>query len=125
MAILRHSDPSLTLARYSHLLRGQEAEAIANLPDLSLPAQETQRATGTLSKGEDTLPKTEGREKNLARFLAAKGAVLCSPMQSGEAGTPIDAAENADSTTPERIRTPNLRFRRPTLCPIELQALHC
>ncbi len=29
------------------------------------------------------------------------------------------------STTPERTRTSNLRFRRPTLYPIELQALQC
>ena len=33
-----------------------------------------------------------------------------------------DDIENAASSTPERARTPNLRFRRPTLYPIELQA---
>ncbi len=40
-----------------------------------------------------------------------------------------DTDEKADadekSNTPERTRTSNLRFRRPTLYPIELQALQC
>ena len=45
--ILRHSDVNLTLSKYSHILRGQESAAIANLPDLSGPFQEQQKATGT------------------------------------------------------------------------------
>jgi len=45
--ILRHSDVNLTLSKYSHVLRGQESAAIANLPDLPGPFQQEQRATGT------------------------------------------------------------------------------
>ncbi len=45
--ILRHSDINLTMLRYTHVLRGQESEAINNLPDLSAPPQGQQKATGT------------------------------------------------------------------------------
>ena len=47
-AIMRHCDLRVT-SRYTHTLRGQEAEAVECLPDLSLPSNESQqiRATGT------------------------------------------------------------------------------
>jgi integrase len=46
-SIMRHSDINLTLSRYTHTLTGQEADAVASLPDLSLPSSEKQVATGT------------------------------------------------------------------------------
>ena len=46
-SIMRHSDINLTMSLYTHTLRGQESEAIENLPDLSLPSKEKQKATGT------------------------------------------------------------------------------
>ena len=46
-SIMRHSDINLTMTRYSHTLAGQEAKAVADLPDLSLPSSERQAATGT------------------------------------------------------------------------------
>jgi len=49
-SIMRHSDINLTMLRYTHTLRGQEAEAVENLPDLTLPSRENQRATGTDDK---------------------------------------------------------------------------
>jgi len=45
--LLRHSDINLTLSKYSHVLRGQEAQAIGNLPDLSAPPKIQQKKTGT------------------------------------------------------------------------------
>jgi hypothetical protein len=55
-SIMRHSDINLTMSRYSHVLRGQESEAIEGLPDLSLPSRQSQRAkaTGTDESGEWT-----------------------------------------------------------------------
>jgi hypothetical protein len=35
------------MSRYTHVLRGQESEAIAQLPDLSLPSKNKAVATGT------------------------------------------------------------------------------
>ena len=46
-SIMRHSDINLTMSRYTHTLAGQEAKAVADLPDLSLPADQKQAATGT------------------------------------------------------------------------------
>ena len=46
-AIMRHSTIDLTMSRYTHILRGQEAAAVAKLPDLSAPDRQEQKATGT------------------------------------------------------------------------------
>ena len=46
-AILRHSDINLTVSRYTHIFREQEAAAVAKLPDLSAPDRREQKATGT------------------------------------------------------------------------------
>ncbi len=45
--ILRHSKVDLTLSRYTHTFRGQASEAVAKLPDLSLPSREKQKETKT------------------------------------------------------------------------------
>ncbi|UCC96595.1 MAG: tyrosine-type recombinase/integrase [Phycisphaerales bacterium] len=46
-SIMRHGDINLTMSLYTHTLRGQESEAVKNLPDLSLSSKESLRATGT------------------------------------------------------------------------------
>ena len=46
-SIMRHSDINLTMSLYTHTLKGQESEAVENLPDLSSASRESQRATGT------------------------------------------------------------------------------
>jgi integrase len=46
--LMRHSDINLTMSRYTHVLRGQERNAIENLPDLDkLPQSQRQIKTGT------------------------------------------------------------------------------
>ena len=50
-SIMRHSDINLTMSLYTHTLRGQESQAVENLPDLSLPSKGRHKATGT-----DNLP---------------------------------------------------------------------
>jgi hypothetical protein len=51
---MRHSDINLTMSRYTHIFRGQESEAIANLPDLPLPSKQRRSilATGTDGKND-------------------------------------------------------------------------
>jgi hypothetical protein len=44
---MRHSDINLTMSRYSHTLRGQEAKAIESLPDFDTPISAEAIATGT------------------------------------------------------------------------------
>ncbi|MBL7107535.1 MAG: tyrosine-type recombinase/integrase [Phycisphaerae bacterium] len=65
--IMRHSDINLTMNRYTHVFSGQESEAIAKLPDLSLPSSEQQKAMATGTDGKHTTP-----EKNSAIYSAIK-----------------------------------------------------
>ena len=47
-SLMRHSTIDLTMSRYTHTFRGQDADAVAALPDLSAtPAGQRARATGT------------------------------------------------------------------------------
>ena len=39
-SIMRHKDINLTMSLYTHTLRGQEADAISKLPDLSKPSEQ-------------------------------------------------------------------------------------
>lgn len=59
-SILRHQDINLTLSLYTHTLRGQESEAVKNLPDLSAPSSENQK-TGTDDLGSG-LPLEGGKQ---------------------------------------------------------------
>ncbi len=114
-AIMRHADINSTMSKYTHVLRGQEREAVAKLPDSNIVDVKTLQATGT--NGADVTHETD-----LACFSADSGAGTRSCMQADAKTDPTGAIKKGDSNTPERIRTPNLRFRRPTLYPIELQA---
>src|SRR5262249_46487815 len=68
--LARHCSITLTMDRYSHTLREQEAEALCVLPDLSPASREVARATGT-----------DGRP-DLASCLA---------LSSGRKGTLVDS----------------------------------
>ncbi len=46
-SILRHSDVNLTMGIYTHTLTGQESQAVAKLPDLSLPSKKSQKQVKT------------------------------------------------------------------------------
>ena len=46
-SIMRHCTIDLTMSRYAHVFAGQEADAVAALPDLDSPAAGSARATGT------------------------------------------------------------------------------
>ncbi len=139
-SIMRHSDINMTMSRYTHIFRGQESEAVAGLPDLSLPSRGKQKATGT-----DDLP-VDSAYKKLAKKSGFDGIQKESDATNWQSGTerkrqnhdtrkslksiplgtkkePMSSTDTGPKdTTPERARTPNLRFRRPTLYPIELQA---
>ncbi len=100
--ILRHSRIELTMNIYTHTLHGQQSEAVAKLPDLSLiPMTQAQRATGT-----------DGGPTDLASCLArqpGKGRTsMDDPGQNDDPGpkggttkTACLQAENADSDSRE------------------------
>ena len=142
-SIMRHSTIELTMNKYSHVFKGQESEAIAGLPDLSLPSREKQEAkkTGTdeIKIVPDGVSKTAG--KNLAENLALLCGKQCNSVdnygqttlksgKSKNAGECLISAGKAVSelktkekqTTPGRTRTCDLRIRNPLLYPTELRA---
>jgi len=45
--IMRHSDINLTMSMYTHTLRGQVQTALGQLPDLSQPSKDSQKAKAT------------------------------------------------------------------------------
>ena len=48
LAVMRDSDINLTMSRYTHVFRGQEADAVGALPDLdAAPVKQSAKATGT------------------------------------------------------------------------------
>jgi len=66
--LMRHSTAELTLNRYSHLYRGQDAEALAQLPDFDGAGEAAGRGTGTDDWPVDDGPKET--EKYFAINLA-------------------------------------------------------
>ena len=110
-SIMRHSTIELTMNKYTHTLAGQESDAVAMLPDLSQPSQQSQRAIATGTDG-----------KNLARFLAREtGKHSTTSDNMGQANCTGDN-DNAFLNAPGEIRTHDLRFRKPALYPTELRA---
>lgn len=86
-AIMRHSDINLTMGRYTHTLRGQEAEAVKSLPDLSLPCIEALRATGTDGRSELTPQLTP--QSTLPAFSACSRSSLIGTEQAPGSSRPI------------------------------------
>jgi integrase len=102
-SIMRHSDINLTMSRYTHTLTGQEAEAIAGLPDLSTPSKQKMAATGTDGK------------TDLASCLAFLGGNHRSAMDGNGQTNQSVGDENAVSKANGRIRTDNHWFTKPEL----------
>ena len=100
-SLMRHSDINLTMSRYSHVLIGQESEAVAALPDLSAPPAEAARDTGTA--GPEPAPAS------LARCLALPGGKGRTSANSGKrkASTNADAesAGNIEETANSQAKT--------------------
>ncbi len=59
-SIMRHSTIDLTMSRYTHVFAGQEAGAVADLPDLSAPTRQAAQATGTDGRPVDPSPDATG-----------------------------------------------------------------
>ena len=104
-SIMRHSDINLTMSRYTHIFRGQESDAVAALPDLSLPSKESNRAKATGTDG-----------KNCLDIYLAKSGVKNQKEPERTRKTNLDN----DTNTPYlkangRIRTDNPWFTKPEL----------
>ncbi len=75
---MRHSNINLTMSRYTHTLTGQEAQAVAGLPNFSLPGNQKQIATGTDDRIIDTaLIGSEKLTPKLTPFLTPTAYSEC------------------------------------------------
>jgi len=91
-SLMRHSTIDLTMNRYSHVLREQESEALAALPDFGAPPAEAARATGTddaeVSRNGDALSVAPPLRKR-AEFgtISAHRGALKGPAPATAEGT--------------------------------------
>ena len=103
-SIMRHSDINLTMGRYCHTLRGQEAAAVGKLPDLNLGGPQEQKATGT-----------DGRSasERMLKISDILHAEQCASMHHVARGAIAGAPKNAVLNEAEGTRTLNLRIDSP------------
>ncbi len=120
--LARHSTITLTMDHYTHTSRGELAEALNGLPDLSRQSAERQRATGTCDIA----------EKNLPVLLPSKGTFEGISVQrdagKSEMPTGISTTRNTaqrsekrgsspkSSNAPPGTRTPDPLIKSQLLC---------
>jgi len=103
-SLMRHSDINLTMSRYSHVLIGQESDAVAGLPDLGAPPAEAVKRT---ADGRPALPDAPGRPKtrdddsmrqsDLAGDSGAAGAAVASAATGAIGGGREGPRESAET----------------------------
>ncbi len=136
-SIMRHSDINLTMSIYTHTLRGQESEAIANLPDLSPPSRVAQVSTGTDGK---TVEPTGGAYKKLAKksdFDGNRNNPVVTSWQSGINKKSLNlsnskslksiplGAKKEPMSSPDNSHGTNGRYRTRTCDPLIKSQLLC
>ncbi len=86
---------------HTHIFRGQESDAVAGLPDLSLPSKESNRARATGTDGKNCLDKSGVINQN-------------EPATTGKTNPDINT-KTPFSKANGRIRTVNPWFTKPEL----------
>src|SRR5262245_29421184 len=122
MQLARHSDPKLTMAVYGRAQLHDLGEAVRRLPALlnAKPAEsEVRKATGTdpVCTGFVQTSDIGSDPVRLAEALKEEGAgkgTSLNPQESQGVEASCDPVTPDDSSIPDRIRTCNLRLRRPT-----------
>ena len=114
--LARHSDIRLTMNVYTHTDLAEKAEAVSRLPGLwersgSAPKSQNGKMGHSVS-ADGNGDKKEGDSNESPEVQDISGVDATGPPLSPDVGS-----------TPQRIRTSNLRFRRPVLYPIELGVL--
>ena len=105
-AIMRHSDINLTMARYTHVFKGQESSAVAALPDLSVASDESARAVATGTDGEAT------SSDHLACYLALPcGKQRISVDYNGQKGDG-DTRSETNSRSPLESQEPRYALKK-------------
>jgi len=120
--ILRHSDVNLTLNAYTHTLRGQESEAVENLPDLSFAGGQSQRATGT----DDAPVGTDNSAYKPAYKKLTKNADFCGQPVStiGNRQEKNLAETQHDGQNRKALQATHLGTRKDVLSPTGTEGKH-
>ena len=137
--LARHSTPMLTFGKYAHISLVDRKKALDAMPSIegSGPIRDIAKATGTY----DAQVRVDQTPQRVAPTTARRGpsrsfaAIECQQegsRQDDQAGAQLYAQANTCErlpttaiTAPDRIRTCDLRFRKPPLYPTELRAQQC
>jgi hypothetical protein len=98
--LARRCTITLTMDRYSHTLREQEAEALAVLPDLSGPRKEALAATGTDGKQSvlaSCLALSDESARTLADFSGLKSEMAASEKAARKTGKAAQIPDNSST----------------------------
>ena len=111
--ILRHSKIDLTMSCYTHTLRGQESQAIAKLPDLSLPSLDSQQAKATGTDGKKASAMSGATEKWTPKWTPPAFSETHRLSPDGT-GAPIDAKgqQASKALTDNHLDTEKTRLAR-------------
>ncbi|MHC4680835.1 MAG: tyrosine-type recombinase/integrase, partial [Planctomycetota bacterium] len=112
-SIMRHSDINLTMSRYTHTLAGQEAKAVAGLPDLSLPSSEKQIATGTDDKSAEVV--RDGSKKWTPKWTPELTPTAFSECNQSAAVGNRDKRPSETGTGHNHLPDGKLGTKRPTV----------
>ncbi len=97
-SLARHSTITLTMDRYTHSFSGDEAAALATLPDVTTPLPDSMRATGT----DDACPPASNSADCLAQSGRRESISGGADGHSGDRHA-SNAARAETSATPEEI----------------------
>jgi len=134
-SIMRHSSITLTMDTYGHLFPGQEADTVANLPNMLGNGPQELRATGTDDIAANAIKGCRPKPRQLGRKTVPSGAVPCDVTMISDTNKTrhktlrkkgksdnVRSDANQNDNAPGRTRTCDLRFRKPVLYPTELRA---
>ena len=117
-ALARHSTIGLTMDRYTHSVLGDQTAAVEGLPDVSTPAPEAARATGTDDATAAATPAV------LASCLALKGGVTPDRSRRNQSESLESAAETHGEVS-ERPKEPVFKTGgRPRPCGCKSRRRH-
>ena len=105
-SIMRHSSIELTMSRYTHVFAGQEADAVAALPDLgAAPVKESGKLEATNNR-QAVLSLCLALPGSFSRVSSRGPATKDGKRDSGE--TPENKGESRDSRQDSPLREPGL-----------------
>ncbi len=110
MDLMRHSDINLTMARYSHTVIGEQAVAVAALPDLSesasaavlMQATDDAPVTPDATAGRAGCPRSEDR-RAAGPVDRSKGEKISSVSQNAEDGAEEISKDEIEETADSRL----------------------